>query len=120
MQIKPELTDEYAAYTAINQGDGYSARVVSYSEDWAALMEPRIAAGESIADIAQETSRAADTDRITGFMYDCAVTGLTKFWVHGDELLKWHNRKYIKDQADADQKSAEGKQVSTSMFTIGG
>lgn len=120
MQIKPGLEAEYEKYKEINSHDEYSARVVSYSEDWANLMETQLKSDPDVSHCAEQTSQVADTDGITGLIYDCAITGLHHFWVHGDELLKWHNRGMIKDEAKADAMSAEGKQVSTSIFTIGG
>ena len=71
--------------------DPYGARVVSYSKDWAEMMEREFAQGQALIDIAEKTSREADTDGITGFMYGCAVALLADCWVHGEELRRWHN-----------------------------
>ena len=65
--------------------------MVSYSEDWANLMEGELAKRKTIAECAQYSSRTADTDGITGFMYGCAVSGLAHFWEYGEELRRWHN-----------------------------
>ena len=93
MKLKTGTEDEYSKYKAINADNPYSARVVSYGEDWANLMEARFAQGEKIADCADATSREADTDGITGFMYGCAVQALAHFWEHGEALRLWHNLK---------------------------
>ncbi len=90
MKLKAGTEQEYESYKAKNT-DPYGGRIVSYSEDWASLMEARMANGEKIKDIAKFTSREADTDGITGFMYGCAVEGLSHFWEHGEELRCWHN-----------------------------
>ena len=118
MQLKPGMDAEYATYVENNSKDGYSKATVDYSEAWAALMEGEIARGKSLAEVAKETSHTADTEGITGFMYGCAVQGLAHFWIHGPELLKWHNRQYIKDEAKADAASAEGKSVNPAIITI--
>lgn len=55
------------------------------------MMEERLAAGETIEEMAKETSHDADTEGITGFMYGWAVGALGEFWVHGEELRQWHN-----------------------------
>ena len=73
------------------KGDAYGARIMSYAEDWADLMEVRMALGEKIEDIAKETSHEADTDGITGFMYGASVSVLSQCWKHGAELRRWHN-----------------------------
>ena len=54
-------------------------------------MEARLAEGATIADISHETSRTADTEGITGFMYGAAVDLLARHWEHGEELRLWHN-----------------------------
>lgn len=91
MKLKPGTEQEYEQYRQRNSNDPYSARVVSYGEDWANLMEARLSIGESIEACAQATSRTADTDGITGFMYGCAVSALAHFWEHGEALRRWHN-----------------------------
>lgn len=92
MKLKPDLETEYDEYKAKNT-DPYGGRVVSYGEDWANLMEARMANGENIATCAEPTSREADTDGITGYMYGCAVAALAHFWEHGEALRLWHNKK---------------------------
>lgn len=73
--------------------DDYGGAVMTYAERWARLMEARMTKGERIADIADECSHLADMDGITGFMYGCAVSILSKVWIHGEALRLWHNLK---------------------------
>lgn len=88
MKIKnQELWDKGLA----NNQDPYGNRCYTYARDWADLMESRIAKGENIAAMAKETSREADTDGITGFMYGVAVSILYAVWEHGEALRLWHN-----------------------------
>ena len=94
MQIKQGMEEEYAKYREINSGDPYSRGVISFEDRWVDLMEAELAKGKTVAECAEETSDAADTEGITGFMYGCAVTGLSKFWEHGEELRRWHNKEY--------------------------
>ena len=44
--------------------------------------------------IADEASKVADIEGITGFMYGCAVNTLSQLWKYGEELRKWHNKDY--------------------------
>lgn len=74
-----------------NNTDPYGHRVMIYAEDWANFMEREMSKGRTIAECAKETSREADTDGITGFMYGAAVSTLAHTWAHGDELRRWHN-----------------------------
>ena len=88
-----ELSDtESWAKGIANNTDGYGARVFRYAEEWGRLMQVRIASGETVAECAEELSRIADDDGITGFMYGCAVGILAKCWKHGEELRRWHNK----------------------------
>lgn len=122
MKIKTGLEAEYAEYKRINGDDGYSARVVSYGEDWAKLMEEHIAAAPSqpvantILLCAKETSHAADTDGITGFMYGAAISGLAKFWEHGELLRRWHNKDLAPMQAE--EANAKGVTLNPALMTI--
>src|SRR5574338_177638 len=71
--------------------DDYGAAIMRYAETWARLMEARVLAGSSIADCAEETSRLADIEWITGFQYGSAAQMLCQWWVHGDALKEWRN-----------------------------
>lgn len=71
--------------------DPYGAGVIRFSQRWAELMEECISNGKQVAEVAQSTSHEADTEGITGFMYGCAVSILSKYWTHGEELRQWHN-----------------------------
>jgi hypothetical protein len=93
MKIKEGLEADYAAYAKLNSSDPYSNRCVTYGEEWANLMEKQMADGKKLEDIAESTGHAADTDGITGFMYGCAVSALSKFWEYGESLRIWHNLK---------------------------
>lgn len=74
-----------------NSGDGYGAAIVEYAERWANLMEARVTEGQTLEAVADQTSHEADTDGITGFMYGMAVTWLSRAWVYGEALRRWHN-----------------------------
>lgn len=71
--------------------DPYGAGVLRYAENWARIMQKRIAAGETVAAAAEASQFIADTEGITGFMYGCAVGILAHCWIHGEELRRWHN-----------------------------
>lgn len=71
--------------------DPYGARILSYAEDWARLMQVELANGKALKDCANDLSHLADYDGITGFMYGSAVLILSECWQHGEELRRWHN-----------------------------
>lgn len=85
-------SDEWAKGLA-NNTDPYGRRCYTYAADWAHLMEAEIAKGRTVEACADETSHAADTDGITGFMYGVAVSLLSQCWAHGEALRRWHNLK---------------------------
>ncbi len=81
--------------------DGYGGAVMTYAERWARIMEARMAKGERIADIADESSHMADEEGITGFMYGAAVSTLAGVWIHGEALRLWHNLKtQLRDEGE--------------------
>ena len=80
--------DEWLA----NQGeDGYGKACFQYAQWWARLMELEMLSGKKLKKVAEKTSREADVEGITGFMYGMAVSILAKCWKYGDELRRWHN-----------------------------
>jgi len=94
LEINHGMEEEYKAYVEKNSHDGYSRGVVDYAEFWAKLMQIEIAKGHSVKDIADSSQEGLNFLGITGFMYGCAVQALARFWKHGEELRKWHNKEY--------------------------
>ena len=88
--MKYKNTELWNLGLAKNQ-DPYGNRCYTYAQEWAELMEARMSLGETIKQCAKETSRIADTDGITGYMYGASVSILSACWEHGEELRKWHN-----------------------------
>ena len=100
IKIKSEKEKEFQKYikpTGSTFAQVMQAASVEYAQRWAGLMEQKIAAGQKVTDIAEETSNEADTEGITGFMYGYAVSFLSYFWEYGEELRLWHNKKYHHD-----------------------
>lgn len=97
---QPEIeivnAEAWESWTSKNT-DPYGSACVRYAEKWARLMQSEIAAGKNLEDVADDTSRRADTEGITGFMFGAAVAMLTGAWKHGEALRKWHNGNYGHD-----------------------
>ena len=74
--------------------DLYGACIFRYAERWADMMEKEIEYGNKVENIADKLSHEADTEGITGFMYGAAVNILSRCWIYGEELRKWHNKEY--------------------------
>jgi hypothetical protein len=93
--IEMEVTDteSWNDYVRVNT-DGYGKACVDYARNWARLMQKQMSDGAELKDIAGACSHLADTEGITGFMYGAAVSMLSKCWLHGEELRKWHNKEY--------------------------
>jgi hypothetical protein len=106
----------------VNKDDDYSNAVVLYARDWADLMESRIAKGETIEEMAKETSREADIDGITGNMYGMAVKILADTWEHGIELATWHNLQYARNDEEREiaiENAKKGMTVNPAVITLG-
>ena len=78
----------------------YVAGILRYAERWADLMEVLLAENPElmVADIAENTSHEADTEGITGNMYNWAVKILAGVWIHGEDLRRWHNLDVCPDE----------------------
>lgn len=115
MQVKDQaIYDDWEA----NNSDAYGACGFRYLEAWANLMEPRIAAGEKLQDIAEATSHEADTEGITGFMYGCAVSVLAQCWIHGEDLRRWHNKE-TQLGTEGDCANENGTTLNPALLYIG-
>lgn len=74
--------------------DPYGAATFEYAKGWARLMQAEMSKGKALTECAEKTSHELGFMGITGFMYGCAVSILSKCWRHGEELRKWHNKEY--------------------------
>jgi len=97
--------------------DPYGSCAVRYAERWADLMEAKLAEGAKLEDIANATSHEADTEGITGFMYGCAVSILSKLWVHGEQLRRWHN-KSTQLGTEGDVANEKGTVLNPALLTM--
>jgi hypothetical protein len=116
-----KLKDE-AGWKAANDAnppsEPYGHRVMTYAEDWANFMERDMAKGRTLEACAEATSREADTDGITGFMYGCAVSILAKAWEHGDALRRWHNLK-TQIEHEGERANETGGVLNPALLNIG-
>lgn len=98
--------------------DGYGGGVLTFAEQWARLMQLELANGAKLEDIAHATSSEADTESITGFMYGCAVSILSKCWAHGEALRRWHNLKtQVRDEGE--KANASGGVLNPALMVMG-
>ena len=97
--------------------DDYGAAVVQFADRWARIMETRIGNGEPIEDCADDACGLADMG-ITGFMYGCAVSILSRVWIHGDALRHWHNLK-TQIGTEGERANESGGVLNPAILTIG-
>lgn len=98
MQILNGKEQDYKEWYDKNS-DPYGRASFEYAERWAEMLEDAIDNSTEepikvIIDNAEKFSHEADTEGITGFMYGCAVNILSHCWKYGEDLKKWHNKKY--------------------------
>lgn len=109
--------DDWYKSVANNQ-DPYGFGVMEFSAKWANLMEERMVDGSTVADVAENAEREADTDRITGFMYGCAVATLATVWVPGQALRRWSNLK-IQIGKEGEKANESGGVLNPALLSIG-
>lgn len=117
MTLKEGSEEDWAKTVEINS-DGYGSGVIRFAERWARLMEGRLAAGITVENCADECSRTADNEGITGFMYGCAVGILSKVWAHGEELRSWHNLK-TQIGTEGEKANENGGVLNPALLSIG-
>ena len=116
--MKLRDAEKWGTHKAANT-DEYGSAVIRYAERWADMMEAAVDAGAKLEDIAESTSREADTEGITGFMYGAAVWSLAEAWQHGEQLRRWHN--LATEIGDEGKRANEtGGVLNPAMLNLGG
>ena len=91
--------DAWKSWVDANQ-DGYGRACILYAAYWASLMDAAMVPADDSDPLgfcsanADRFSHEADVEGITGFMYGCAVQMLSRCWVHGEALRRWHNKEW--------------------------
>lgn len=108
--------DKWKHIVEVNDDD-YGKATVDYAEAWANLMEKEMTKGKKLEEVANQTSKDADTEGITGFMYGCAVGILSQVWVYGEQLRQWHNLDtQIKDEGE--KANEKGTVLNPALLTV--
>lgn len=94
MTIAPGKEELWEKTVEVNSHDGYSAEIIEYAERWACMMEEEIDESDAdpadvIMEVADQTSRDADVNGITGAMFQCALSVLRQTWAYGEEISEW-------------------------------
>ena len=105
---------------AANHDDIYGNGILRFASEWATRMEAALAAdpAKKVEDVAEQCSREADNEGITGFMYGAAVQVLSWCWVHGEKLRRWHN-KDIQIGDEGDKANESGGVLNPAILNIG-
>ena len=117
--IELELSDAAGWQKFVDSNkDPYGACCVEYAAGWAKLMQLEMANGKAVKDCAGETSYQLGFLGITGFMYGCAVSMLSRCWKYGEELRRWHN---IKTQVgnEGEKANESGGVLNPALLSIG-
>ena len=82
-------------WVEVNSNDVYSLCLVTYACRWAKYMQHLMAKhSKAIYQIADNASHVTGVEGITRFMYECAVAVLSDCWKYGEQLRKWHDKKW--------------------------
>ncbi len=96
-----DAAKNWRKYVRINSDCGYNEAIVRYAKRWAKYMQHLMKKyNKTVFEIADTTYILCDTEGITGHMYGCAVNVLSQCWKHGDDLRRWHNKKYGVEDAE--------------------
>lgn len=100
----------------VKNQDVYGKGILRYAENWANIMEDLLAQGSSLPDIAESSSNQADTEGITGFMFNASVQILSSCWIHGEQLRQWHNLSV--DPVQGKLANEHGSVLNSSILTL--
>lgn len=109
--------DAWIQLLELNQ-DPYGKGVVTYAERWARLMQMEIAQGKALKHVAGATSYEADLEGMSGFSYGMAVSILSKVWIHGDQLRRWHNLD-TQIHHEGEDANESGETLNPALLTLG-
>lgn len=99
-KLKIEFKNEDAAIkwkklVEVNSSNLYNFAIVAYARRWAKYMQYLMKEeNKTIDEIAESTSITCDIVDISGYMYNCALNMLVECWKYGEELRKWHAKRY--------------------------
>lgn len=117
MDISPLFTcvDEegWTKYVDANT-DGYGRAVLVFANFWARNMEELIDKEFNLTD--EQINKCSDkadeiAGGITGFMYGCSISILKQVWKYGNDLNRWHNKQYGKEDTEGT--------INPAVITIG-
>jgi|SRR3990172_3709186 len=111
--IDQKIFDDWKA----KQTDAYGLACFRYAERWANLMEERMQKGEQLEDIAKATSRLADEEGITCYMFFVAVSVLVRCWKYGEDLRRWHNLDVLREEGE--KANRDGVVLNPALLRIG-
>lgn len=97
--------------------DPYGFGCYKYGCNWAALMEERVKAGESIAECWRDCGSEADTEGVTGFMYGMAAAMISDIWVHGEEFRRAYNTG-MQVGTEGDRANARGSVLNPALLAM--
>lgn len=89
--------------------------VREFTSRWMELIEAELADGKKLEDVAQETREKAGKD-ITFGTYFGAVLTLVGTQEYGEELRRWHNKKWTLDKGTLERVNREGKLILPAIF----
>lgn len=119
-ELQQEVLDNMKDVT--NNGDPYTKGIIQLADLWGRHMETllRDAVEDNVAEVAQKAFDTADDQMggVTGFMEATAARRIGKYWVRGEEFVKWYNRENISDQGKADEITEKGKIVNPSVLSL--
>ncbi len=102
LQFKDEESEKkWKQWVENNSEAPYINDTITYARRWAKYMQYLMEKhNKTVAEIADNASSLSGIDDITLYMHIRAVAILVQCWKYGEELRKWHNRKWGEEDTD--------------------
>ncbi len=102
LQFKDEEAEKkWKQWVENNSESSCVNSIVTYARRWAKYMQYLMEKhNKTVAEIADNASSLSGVDDMTLYMHIRVVAILAQCWKYGEELRKWHNRKWGEEDAD--------------------
>ena len=96
------------------QHNPYGFVVIQFCEAWTNFIEQKMAEGDGFL---AAVEKPFESD-LTVFQYSVAVEILSRTWIHGEELRRWHNLKHQLGK-EGEKANDSGGVLNTAILNIG-
>lgn len=89
------VRQQWAALKKWSLPFSFARNVINFADAWGRMMQVKMSSGATVAEAAQATQQAAGRNIVTDDECVAAIRMLASCWIHGVDLRRWHNARYL-------------------------